>query len=179
MKHHDTWPTRRFEQRTLAPLKRLGRRLRGYLLLDGLAMVMVVATTCAAVQLLLDRGWHLPVDMRAALLALCSLVMLWMCWTRMAKPLLRPLDPPAVANLVERRFPELSCVLISAVRFHLGDVGSAKANSPELMSVVLHQASVQSSRLRITDVLNHRRARRSCGLGLAPAAVFAAAFAAG
>ena len=59
-----------FERRALRPLRRLARRLRGYLLLDGLAAVMVVMAAAAGAQVLLDWLWHLPVDMRAAMLGL-------------------------------------------------------------------------------------------------------------
>ncbi|MHC4067606.1 MAG: hypothetical protein ACYSUI_24315, partial [Planctomycetota bacterium] len=71
----DVVTSRAFERQTLPPLRLLAWRLRGYLLLDGLGVVLVAAALGAGLQLLLDWRWHLRVDMRAALLASILLVL--------------------------------------------------------------------------------------------------------
>lgn len=166
-----------FERRALRPLRRLARRLRGYLLLDGLAAVMVVMAAAAGAQVLLDWLWHLPVDMRAALLAAAALGIVLAACRKVAGPLAAGPDLPAVAMRVEAKFPHLRSLLISAVRFHRGDVGPAESNSPALMEATLKRAVAAVPNLRLTRIPDHRRARRSSGLTVAVVAAFTAAFA--
>jgi len=161
-----------FERRTLRPLRLLAWRLRGYLLLDGLAVAMVAAAAAAGGPLLLDWRWHLQVDMRAVLLAVVVALLGFIVWRRVLTPLGSAVGPPEMALLVERRFPELRSVLISAVRFQRGEVGAAEANSPQLMRKVLEQAAGRTAGLPLTQVLNHKRARLGSGVVLAVLAGF-------
>ncbi|HUU82482.1 MAG TPA: hypothetical protein VM243_03155 [Phycisphaerae bacterium] len=165
-----------FEHDTIRPLQRLALRLRGYVLLDGLATAMLVALLGAALGFLLDWGWHLRLDMRAALLALTAVAVGVTFWRRTLVPFGRPLGPAEMALLVERRFPGLRSELISAVRFHRGQVGAPESNSPDLMAVVLDRASDDVATLPLTDVLNHGRARRSSAVATGVVALVTLAF---
>lgn len=165
-----------FEHRTIRPLRHLALRLRGYVLLDGLATAMIVAVFAAALGFLLDWGWHLRVDMRAVLLTLTAAAVGITLWRRVVAPVAKQLGPPEVALLAERRFPELGSELISAVRFHRGQVGEPKSNSPELMGVVMERASEDVAGLPLVNVLNHGRPRRSSAVATGVVALITAAF---
>lgn len=168
--------TREFEHRTILRLRRLVLRLRGYLLLDGLAVLFVVAAGAAALQLLLDWLLRLAVDMRAALLGTVLLVIAVVGWRRVVVPQRARLGVAEAAMLVERRHPQLRSLLISAVRFGRGDVGATDSNSPELMRAVLDRAASAMTSLDLHTVLRHTRARRSTAVALGVVAAFTLAF---
>jgi len=154
-------------------------RLRSYLALDGLAVIAAVVVAAGAAHLLLDWWWRLRVDMRAALLALIAAGLGVLAWRRIVRPWRgapSPSRPWRMALLVERRFPELHSVLISAVRFGRGEVGPAEANSPQLVGAVLRQATQQVAKLPLEQVLDHRRARRSAGVVAGLTTLVATAF---
>ncbi len=143
-------------------LRMVATRLRGYLLIEGVAWVLGFLLVSSFVQFLIDyssRG--LRWSMRAALLAAIIVGALRLLWRRVISPLHVPVDPADIANLLERRFPELSSVLVSAVRFASGEVGSAATNSPTLIASVVGQAGQRTQRLDFNTVLNSRRARRA------------------
>lgn len=152
-------------------LHRVATRLRLYVLLEGVGYLAGFLLVAAIVQLGLDyavRG--LQWSMRAVLLALILASALWLSWRRVIAPLGLRLGPSEIANLIERRYPRLSSVLISAVRFSAGEVGSPETNSPSLMAAVVARAKADARALDFNSVLNPRRAR---GSGLSLMAVLA------
>jgi len=168
-----------FADRVLRPMRGLCWRLRSYLALDGLAVIAAVVVAAGAVHLLLDWWWRLRVDMRAALLALIAAGLGVLAWRRIVRPWRgapSSSQPWRMALLVERRFPGLHSVLISAVRFGRGEVGPTEANSPQLVGAVLRQATQQVAGLPLEQVLDHRRARRSAGVVAGLTALVATAF---
>jgi hypothetical protein len=66
-----------------------------------------------------------------------------------------------IANLIERRYPALASVLISAVRFAAGEVGSPETSSPTMMAAVVDRAGRDVGGIDFGVVLDPRRARRS------------------
>ncbi len=150
---------REFERRVLSRLRRLGLRLRSYLLIRGLAALMVGALLAAAIQLGLDYWLRLRWDMRAAMLGVIVLGLLWAFWRRVWLPLRFRFGPREMAALVERRYPRLRSLLVSSVQFATGESGPAESNSPELMRLVVEQASRQTADVPFVSVLDHRRVR--------------------
>ncbi len=147
-------------------LHHVATRLRLYVLLEGMGYLAGFLLVAAIVQLGLDytaRG--LQWSMRVVLLTFILAGSLWVFWRRVVAPLRQRLGPAEIANLVERRYPRLSSVLISAVRFSAGEVGSPEANSPSLVAAVVARAKTDAKALDFNLVLNPRRARRS-GLSL-------------
>jgi len=156
-------------------LRGVAHRLRRYVLIDGMAWIAGFLLCSASVQLLLDyaaRGMRW--SMRAALLGMIVAYALWLLRMRIVAPLRRPIRDSDVANLLERRFPQLSSALISAVRFSAGEVGRSETNSTTLMGTVIDEAGRRTAGLDFGAVLNPGRARRSglvIGLVLAVGAV--------
>jgi len=148
-------------------------RLRAYVFVEGLAAICVFLLCGAVVQFLLDYGTHgMRWSMRAALLGVILVVACVMLWRRVLNPLRVRVDLPDVANLVERRFPHLASVLISAVRFSRGEFGSETSNSPELAGATVRRAVVATGGLDFSAVLNPRRARRAASAFVATVAIF-------
>ncbi len=149
-------------------LRAVGSRLRGYVLIEGTAWVAGFLVAGFLIQGTLDyaaRG--LRWSMRATLLALITATASWLVWRRVIAPMRLRIGAAEVAHLIERRYPELASVLVSAVRFSSGEMGPADVNSRALMASVVDSAD---RRTRTTDfalVLNPRRPRwAACGLVL-------------
>ena len=145
-----------------ARLRALALRLRGYVLLEGVAWVIGFLFAAAVIQFALDYGTRgLRWSMRAALLAVILGVAVWIMWRRIISPLRVRVGLAETASLIERRFPELSSLLVSAVRFSLGDVGSAETNSPALVASVVSSAGSRVRNLDFNNVLDPRSAHRA------------------
>lgn len=143
-------------------LRGVARRLRGFVLLEGVAWVIGFLFAAAVIQFALDYGTRgLRWSMRATLLALILTGAVWILWRRILSPLRVQVGLPETASLIERRFPELSSLLVSAVRFSLGDIGSAETNSPALVAAVVSSAGPRVQSLDFNAVLDPRRAQRT------------------
>lgn len=157
-----TNPTPGLDQAILARLRGVAAKLRLLVLLEGLAWLATFGLGAAVVQFILDYGTRgLEWSIRAALTLAVFSTSVWFLWKKVLTPLRLPVSPNTVAGLVERRYPDLSSVLVSAVRFAGGDVGRAESNSPALVASVIAAASRRAAPLDFAAVLDPRRGRRS------------------
>ena len=162
------------EEQVLSRLRRLGRRVRLYLLIDGLAMVSAAVVASVLVTLLIDRTLKLDRDMRLAQLLSLLVVMLVLVWRRIVGPLRVPLRPDDLALLVERRHTRLQSRLIFAVEFAAGPGRSAARRSQALIEAVVQQATQAAAAIRFEDVLAHKRARQRAAVTLGCVTLLAA-----
>ncbi|MBI4719505.1 MAG: hypothetical protein HY763_17045 [Planctomycetes bacterium] len=159
-----------------AGLSGIAARLRRYVLLEGLAFVVGFLWCGSLLQLALDytaRG--LQWSMRLALLLAMAGGGALLLWRRLLSPLRVPAGPAEIAHLLERRHPQLSSILVSAVRFASGEVGEAGSNSHALMASVIRRAGAAARAADFEGVLNGRRARRSAAALIGTVALFLAA----
>jgi hypothetical protein len=143
-------------------LRGVARRLRVYVLVEGVGWVVGLLLIAASLQLALDylaRG--LEWSMRAALAGVIVVLTAWVFWRRVVMPLRARFGTAEVANLIERRYPQLGSALISAVRFSVGEVGSVESNSSALVASVVTDAGQRVRGLDVGTILSPRRARRS------------------
>lgn len=152
-----------FRRHVLAPLGRLRRWLRLYLLVEGLAAAAAVLWVVIGAQVSIDFLLRPPADIRGFLLAggLCAVGAV--LWRRLIAPLAVPLPDAGLALLLERRWPALDSGLVSAVEF-LAEVRRGTApwahRSPAMVHVLLHRVQAAAADLDWGCVLNHRRAGR-------------------
>jgi len=152
----------RLDDTVTARLYAVALRLRGYVLLEGVAWVIGFLFAAAVIQFTLDYGSRgLRWSMRAALLAVILGGALWILWRRIISPMRVRVGLAETASLIERRFPELSSLLVSAVRFSMGEVGSAETNSPALVASVVSSAGPRVRSLDFNTVLDPRPAQRA------------------
>jgi len=150
-------------------LDSLRRLLRNLILVAGLSRVILIVLGMAALCFLTDyifklpAGWRLTFGFGFACGAVAAVY--WF----LVRPMLVPLRDDDLALLFERRFPELSDVLISAVQLAGGD----DLASPGMVSAVLTHAESASDNLEPRHVPKRRKLNR-VALG-AIAAVCAAA----
>ena len=154
---------RRLEERVFAPLARLRRRARLYLVLDGAVVSLLTIIAGSLTQMLLDWGLKLPVEQRAFVSVALLLVVLWIVHRRVVLPLLSGLSDETLALAVDRAHPQLHDRLASAVQFARGQVGASASNSPPLVHAVIEEACEAAGQVRFQAVLNHRRARQRIG----------------
>lgn len=147
-------------ERILAPLAQVRRRARLYLALDGLARLGVVVVIACAAQLVLDYSLRLPVDQRAALNIVITLIWLAVIHRSLMRPLLAPLSDSLLAAAVDRTHPELQGRIATAVQFASGRAGPSASNSPQLVRAVLADACASVDRVRFERALNRARAQR-------------------
>src|SRR3990167_6894826 len=91
----------RFETQLKPRLGRLRRRLRLYLLLDGLAILSLALTAAVAITLLVDWTFKLDADMRLAQLVSLAAALIAITWRFVFDPLRVRLAAGQLAMLVE------------------------------------------------------------------------------
>jgi hypothetical protein len=158
---------------------RLGRvcgRARRSVVLQGLAAVAALLIAGAALQFLLDYLSNgLRRSMRATLLGVIAIGVLFLIWRRIVMPLRVRFGPADAALLLERRYPQLASVLISAVRFASGQIGPRELNSPSLVASVVHQAAHRAAALNFDSVIDPTPARRSLATVFGVVVIFVSA----
>lgn len=170
-----------FDRNVLSRLRGLRRRLRLYVLVDGLMGLGLTLLVAVVSTLLVDRTFHLGRDMRTVQLASLLAVLMLILWRMVLRPLSVTIPLAAMAMLLERWYPQLRSRLITAVEFV--DPSSPPATgvqrSPAMIQAVIRQAGEAAAGLSYHRGLAHARARRNLGLGIAclavPAAMFLAA----
>lgn len=163
----------------VALLRRLRRRARLAVLVEGLATLLVAALAWGVASYVADRTFELEVGYRVALgfAGLATLVVV--ARRRLWGPIGAPLDEDEMALAVERADPRARQALISAVQFERAlDSGAAGAESPEMMRLVVEEARRRVARLETRRALDAGRVVRFATLGTAVLSVAAACVAA-
>lgn len=157
-------------------LRRLARRVRAQVVLDGLAAWMALAAALAVAQLLLDFSLHIRWSIRGMLTTAAAGALAWTAWRRLVRPMRMAVGPVEAARLVERTAPELASLLISAVRFSAGQIGEPASNSPALAAAVVQRANELAAAVDFRRPLQAHRVRRAVMIltGLAAGAALAA-----
>lgn len=160
-----------FTQSVLLPLRRLGRRVRLYLFVEGLAATALAVVTLAAAQFCVDFLLTLDRLPRAVILLGVLAAVAVRLWRRLLAPQRLRVSPERLAATLERRHPELQDRLISAVQFAgAGDESRLPPDdaSRAMIADVVRKACEEFARLRPADLLRGNSVRRS-GIVLATA----------
>ncbi|MCH7719451.1 MAG: hypothetical protein IH988_00475 [Planctomycetes bacterium] len=158
-------------------LQHVRTALRTLLVLDGASRLVICCLLFASAQLALDWLIRWSWELRASILAAAGVGFSAGMWRWVLAPLRIPLALSTVAGLVERRHPKLNCLLVSAVQFDHGGVGSAESNSPGLVRSALDQARSACSPIDFREVLNRPAQRRAMVVLACCVGAFTAAFA--
>ena len=149
-------------------LDRLRSRIRSYVLLEGIAIVLGLLAGLFWLTLLLDVGYfrltnlELPVVVRATLVTLAVAVSVFAGLTYVALRLVRRLRARALALVLERRFPELNDGLILAVERAERTAGGNQSPLEELMlERTVAEVATAAERLDVADVFDRRPLRRA------------------
>lgn len=166
--------TAAFQRDALAPLDRLGRRLRGRLLLAGVARCAAVVVGLVALQLTLDLLLVLGTGPRAALLVMVVASVGYHLWHYVLRPLSIRITTEGIAELVERARPDLRDQLLTAVSFAQSPP-DARRDSPAMVRAVIESAARAVAAAPMPDLFNASRHRRFATLGVSAVAAALAA----
>jgi len=152
------------------------RRLKRLIVIEGIGWLSSCVLVSTLIQFLLDYSTRgLQWSMRAALLALLAVTAAWVLMKRIIAPVRLRVEPADAANWLEKRYPKLSSLLVSAVRFTQGDIGSPETNSPELIAAAVSRSAEAVRDLDFDVVLNPRRAQRGAAVAVSSLLVALAA----
>src|ERR1043166_1373286 len=118
-----TSSTSSFDSQFIGPLRRVARRLKLRILLEGFGITLMVFFAVAAVQLLLDLLLVLGLGPRIALLTIVCGILAYQLWNRLLRPAAIRITPEDIAAILERHDPTLRDALVSAGGFS----GSSRA----------------------------------------------------
>jgi hypothetical protein len=117
-------------------LRELRRLIRSSVALRAFSLLAAAVVGLSAVSFLVDRSLRLPVPGRAAALAILGAALAWLAWRLLVRPLGVVLSDRVLADLIERRYPEIQDRFRSAVEFRAepdvleaasGSAGEARA----------------------------------------------------
>ena len=152
-------------------LQSLRHLLRNLILMAGLSRVILIVLGMAVLCFLTDYIFKLPAGWRLTFVFGFVCGALSAVYWFLARPMLVPMRDDDLALLFERRFPELSDVLISAVQL----AGADDLASPGMVRAVLTRAESASEDLEPGHVPKRRKLNR-VALGAAAAICAAVAF---
>lgn len=159
---------RAFNRGVMRRLQNLALRLRAYLAIDGLAVLLLALLAAVLVTFAVDRTFRLTWDMRLVQLLSLLVFLGGVAWWWLIRPLSRGVRPRDMAVLVEQRYPVLQNRLVSAVEFtewtHSAGSGRRESRLPRasdrMMAAVIDQAESAAADLPFGSVLAHDRLGR-------------------
>lgn len=134
---------RRNTQPVLQRIRSLRRQLRGWILVDGLARLLIVAVLLALADMVLDRMFKMDVPQRAIMLGLMVATLAAVGWARVLRPLAASPSDDALVLEVEDKHRDHGQSLISG--FQLARESDAATHG---MSAVLVQATIDAGNRR-------------------------------
>ena len=166
-----------FRRQIVRPLERLGSSIRRQVLLEGLAWCACALIALSTGQYLLDRLLVLGIGPRLALAALVVGLTGYQLFRRVLTMLSLRAAAIDVASVLERRHPEFSDRLVTAVSFAGSGASNPLRDSPALVRALMEDALRRFDKLPIQDVIRRDRFRRCMGLCAAACIVVGTAFA--
>jgi hypothetical protein len=159
---------RRLDPQVAHPLDRLRGTIRRYVLVEGLLSAAIFVGAWFALGMLLDYGlfkvatWDWVLDapgwFRLVALLLAAVLLAAILVFRIARRLTRELSYPALALVLERRFPKvLGDRLITAVELADVDRQSDYGYSTQMIHLTINEARDRVSTVPVNDVFNWRR----------------------
>jgi hypothetical protein len=172
------------EERVAHPLHRLRQAIRTYVTLEGLAVTALYLALWFWIGLLLDYGFfklftidwvqELPRPFRAGLLVLLLAGLAAVALLKVGVRLFREFRAPALALVLERRFPDLlGDRLITAVELADPRLADRYGMSQAMIDQTVSDAAERVEQLALPDVFDWSRLRR---LGTAVLALTAGVF---
>ncbi len=160
-----------FSERLLPIQARLGRvrtAIRMLYLVDGLSRLVLLSGAFVMTTFLIDWSLILPREIRLFFLAVGLGLLGRLAWKRVVYPLGVRISDEDLALFVERHFPDLNDLLITALQLSRGQ---GAVDSPALVAAVIGQAEQAVASIDFSRVLTRRHVGRlaagAAGLALA------------
>lgn len=144
----------------LARLAAVRAQLRRLYMLDGIALLVIVACFALAATFVFDYYLVLPQAVRVVFLVGAVAACAWTALRKILAPLSIPISDDDLALLVERTHPELKDRLISAIQLSRpSDPAYRKFNSPELVDALVQDAADASRPLNFDAFVTRKPIR--------------------
>lgn len=152
-------------------LTRLRRRIRAYVWVDGVAAVLVLLGAAFWISLAFDWLFEPPRPLRGVLLAALGAGLLVVVFRYLVSRLVVRLRNRNMALLLERKFGQLSDVLLTAVELSEQPDHASQFN-PDMLARVQREALVRAAGVDLGEVFNPRPLIRRITLAVALVAAF-------
>ncbi len=139
------------------------RRIRLHLALHGAGWFLGGATSILLLHFLLDRTLDLPSAFRILLLTGILLLFALLALRGLVHPLRRPFAPRDLALLIEKRYPELKQVLVTAVE---GEGTHRPPGSALLWNRVLEEGAERLAHIDLGNLISRRPLLQAWGVAL-------------
>jgi hypothetical protein len=140
-------------------------RLRAYVWVEGLAIVVVLLGAAFWLGLALDWSFEPSSNIRLVALIVVGGAALWACYRYLLRRAFAPISDSSLALLLERRFPKLSDHVLTAV-----DIGSdpvrSKTYNPDLVAQTQHAAVRAIADVRPDQIFNRGPLLRASGVAI-------------
>jgi len=168
-----------FDRAILSSLVAAGRTLKRQVVLQGICRCAVIVVLLAVAHFILDYLLVLGVGPRAALLFLLVSLAAHQAWKWIIRPAALRVSPQQVAELLERRHPELRDALLTSVSFSTSRPDRTRADqaSTAMIDATVRRSIEQMQSVRVQDIFLPKRHLQFLAAGLA-AVVFCAGFSA-
>ncbi len=172
----------RIHSQVAHPLDRLRGTIRKYVVIEGLLSAAIFVAAWFAFGLLFDFGlfklttwdWVLdaPAWLRTVALAFAAVLLLGIILFRITGRLLKELSYPALALVLERKFPKiLGDRLITAVELADVERQSRYGYSSAMIDLTIREARERVATVPVNDVFNWKRLRNMAALAVALLAI--------
>ncbi len=148
----------------------LRRRVRTWIVIDGVSRLLAAAVGWVFVSLLVDYLFHMDLPQRVIMLLILLAALGYIAYRRLLRPLGQRLSADDLAMQVERRYPQLGDGLISALQLSRMNPEATGA-SPELVNAAIDRGASLAEPLDFSAVLN--RKLRTRNVNIAASAVLA------
>jgi hypothetical protein len=148
-------------------LARLRRNIRWMFVAHGMARVAVTFCGLLLWHYLTDTFLQLPLSLRAGMLVIMGLVLLYAVIRFIVYPLTRRLSDHELALLVEAEYPLLNDRLITALEFSADREKYAAVASPGMIDAAVAEGFDVASRLRFKEVVQSGRLLLATGIAVA------------
>lgn len=157
-------------------LKRLRARLTREVWIFGLGRTALAFSVVLLFAFLIDWTLHVPSGVRLVHLAMLVVLPGFILWRDLFGRLRKIPSQSGLAVLVERAYPELKQVLVSAVELRSGTPSPESEIDPELVQRVIAEAESTAASLNLQLTTEPSRARTSFGLGVLAVVALLATF---
>lgn len=152
---------RRNTQPVVQRIKSLRRRLRSWILVDGLARLLVIAVLLALADMVLDRLFKMDLPQRAIMLVLMVGTLLAIGYTRMIRPWLTSPSDDALLLEVEEKNRDRQQSLISGFQLAREPDARIQGMSPSLLQATIDEGNRRAQTIDFASALNQAAGSRN------------------
>lgn len=145
----------------LKQIRLLRRRMRGWILVDGLARLMLVAVALALIDMVLDRTFRMDYPQRLIMLVLMLSIVAAVVASRLVRPLLAPPSDDALVLEVEKKQGDRGQSMISGFQLSRASAAAIQGMSPSLVQATIEEGNRRAQSVDFTTALNRTTAAQN------------------